>query len=218
MAGESPVHRCDARVKIIALFAFSIAVFFVRTWWGMAAFAAVAVVSAAVAHIPARRMLVPLVPVIILAACAVVFAVVGSPTQEGLINGLFLAVRMIVLVAASFIVCFTTTSTALLAAFERLISPLRALRVPVDDIALTLSLALRFIPVIADEFTSVRKAQIARGATLAGMSFRRRLQIWGAAFSAVFIGLFRRADALASALDARCYGAERANGGKRYGD
>ena len=208
VAGDSVVHRCDARAKIVGLFAFSVAIFFVRTWWGMAAFTAAVVVAAAVARIPVGRMAGPLVPVIVLAAFAVVFAFVGTPTIEGLLGGLFLGVRMVVLVAASLVVCLTTTSTALLAAFARLIGPLRALHVPVDDIALTLSLALRFIPVIADEFSAVRKAQVARGATLAGMPFRRRLQIWGAAFSAVFVGLFRRADALASALDARCYGAK----------
>ena len=113
---------------------------------------------------------------------------------------------MIALVAASFIVCLTTTSTELLSAFARLIRPLRRLRVPVDDIALTLSLAIRFIPVIAEEFNQVRTAQIARGATARGVTFSRKLKIWGAAFSAVFVGLFRRADALAIAMDARCYG------------
>ena len=206
IAGTTPVHRCDARVKIIALLVYSIAIFFVQSWWGMGVFAAAVAVLVALARIPVRKMAAPLAPVALLAAFAVVFAVVATPSLEGLLQGLFVAVRMIALVAASMIVCFTTTSTDLLGAFARLIGPLRRLRVPVDDIALTLSLALRFIPVIADEFSQVRTAQIARGATAEGVTFSRKLRIWGAAFSAVFVGLFRRADALATAMDARCYG------------
>ena len=211
VAGDSPVHRRDARVKIIGLLAYSIAIFFVRTWWGMGAFALAVVVLAAVARIPVRQMAAPLVPVAFLAAFAVVFAFAADPGWGGLSAGLFVAVRMIALVAASFVVCYTTTPTDLLDAFSRIMSPLRALRVPVGDIAFTLSLALRFIPVIADEFLTVRRAQRARGAELDGLSFKRRLEVWGAAFTAVFIGLFRHADALAIAMDTRCFGARRRN-------
>lgn len=207
VAGETPVHRCDARVKLLLLLAYSVAIFFVHTWWGMGAFVAVVVLGVVVGCIPARRMLVPLVPVAILAAFAVVFACVSSPTVEGLSNGLIVGVRMLALVAASFVVCLTTTSTALLRAFAWLIGPLRIIRVPVDDIAYTLSLALRFIPVVAEELALVRAAQKARGGGLQSLSFTRKLKIWGAAFTAVFIGLFRHADALATAMDARCYGA-----------
>ena len=201
------MHRCDARAKILALLAYSIGIFFVSAWWVMGLFVLAVVALALVACIPAKRMLVPLLPVAVLAAFAVLFAVLASPGVEGLLGGLFVAVRMIALVAASFVVCLTTTSTELLSAFAWFIGPLRALRVPVDDIAFTLSLAIRFIPVIAEEFQQVRRAQIARGGAMDGLSFRRRLEVWGAAFSAVFVGLFRHADALATAMDARCYGA-----------
>lgn len=207
IAGDTLVHRGDARVKVLLLLAYSIGIFFVRTWWGMGTFALAVVVAAGVARVPARRMMGPLVPVVVLAAFAAVFAFAGSPDLEGLSRGLFVAVRMVALVAASFVVCFTTTLTALLDAFAWFIGPLRAVRVPVDDIAFTLALAIRFIPVVADELADVRRAQAARGARLDGMPFRRRLEVWGAAFSAVFIGLFRHADALATAMDARCYGA-----------
>lgn len=206
VAGNSPVHRGDARVKVLLLLAYSIGIFFVQSWWGMGAFALAVIALAGVARIPVRRMMGLLVPVVALAAFAAAFAFAASPGWEGLSSGLFVAVRMVALVAASFVVCFTTTSTDLLGAFAWFIGPLRAVRVPVDDIALTLALAIRFIPVVADELADVRRAQAARGAGLEGMPFRRRLEIWGAAFSAVFIGLFRHADALATAMDARCYG------------
>ena len=207
IGGNSPVHRIDTRVKVLVLLAYSVAIFFVRSWPAMAAFVAVVVVATAVARIPISRMVVPLVPVIVLALFAVLFSFASSPDANGLLGGLFIAVRMVALVAASFVVCFTTTSTESLRAFAWLIGPLRVLRVPVDDAAYTLSLALRFIPVIAEELASVRMAQQARGGALTNLSFPHRLRIWGSAFSAVFIGLFRHADALATAMDSRCYGA-----------
>lgn len=206
LAGSAPVHRCDARVKIIALLAFSIGVFLVRTWWGMAAFAAAAIIAIAVARVPAGRLCRMLGPVWVLATFSVLFNVIGSPDANGLLAGLFLGARMVVLVAASFVVCLTTAASALLDAFAWFIGPLRRLSVPVDDIAFTLALSLRFIPLIEREFADVRAAQKSRGAELAG-SFARKLRIWGIAFTSVFIGMFRHADALASAMDARCYGA-----------
>lgn len=207
IGGDTPIHRCDARVKIALLLAYSIGIFFVHSWWVMAAFVAVVVVAAALARIPLRRIIVPLVPVIFLALFAVLFAVMASPDMAGLASGLLVAIRMIALVAASFVVCYTTTASEQLGAFAWFIEPLRVLKVPVDDIAFTLALALRFIPVIYEELVSMRRAQQARGGAMSGLGFSRRLSIWGAAFSAVFVGLFRHADALASAMDARCYGA-----------
>lgn len=205
VSGDTPLHRCDARVKIFALLAFSIGIFLVSTWWGMVAFAAIVVVALAVARISFGQVNRMLAPVYVLAAFSVMFNVLASPNAGGLMTGLFFGVRMVVLVAASFVVCLTTTSRDLIVAFRWFIAPLRHLRIPVDDIALTLALSLRFIPVIEDEFATVRAAQKARGAELEG-SFGNKLHIWGAAFSAVLIGLFRHADNLACAMDARCYG------------
>jgi len=205
LSGSSAVHRCDARVKIIALLAFSIGIFFVGNWWGMAAFAFAVVIAVLVARIPIGQLNRLLVPVYVLAAFSVFFNALANPTLDGLTVGLFFGVRMVVLVAASFVVCLTSQPSELLDAFKWLIGPLRHVRVPVDDIAFTLALSLRFIPVIEREFEVVRAAQKSRGAELSG-SFANKLRMWGAAFSAVFVGLFRHADALATAMDARCYG------------
>ena len=204
--GTTPVHRCDARIKILALAAFSVGIFFVNSWWGMAAFATVILAVTLIARIPLSQMSRLLVPIYVLGAFSVLFNVLVSPNVEGLLTGLFFMVRMVVLIAASFVVCLTTPSSKLLEAFRWLIGPLRAIRVPVDDIALTLALSLRFIPVIEREFVQIRAAQVSRGAESA-KSFKRTLEIWAGAFSALFVGLFRHADALATAMDARCYGA-----------
>ena len=193
------VHRCDARVKMVVLLAFSIGIFFVNSWWFMALCAAAIVACLVAARIPMSYIAIPLVPIALLALFAIVFNAVGGTVE----SGLFAAVRMVLLALASFVVCFTTTAHDLLAAFRQLIGPLRALHVPVDDVALTLSLAVRFIPVIAEELQIIRKAQRARGGEKAS------LRIWGSAFQALFIALFRHADALATAMDARCYGTAR---------
>lgn len=201
------MHRCGAWIKIVLLAAFSVALFFVAEWWVMALFVTAIVAGAVMARIPLRMMVTPLVPVIVLALFAVAFAVANSPTPAGLSDGLLVAVRMIALVSASFVVCLTTRADELLKGFAFIIGPLRVLHVPVGEIAFTLALALRFIPTIAEELLLVRMAQKARGADASGKGFWRELQIWGAAFTAVFVGLFRRADALADAMDARCFGA-----------
>lgn len=204
--GNTPVHRCDARAKILLLLACSIGVFLVRTGVGLAVIAAVVVLLAVWARIPFGVMNRMLVPVYVLAAFSLLFNVLAQPDLNGALRGLFFAVRMVALVAASFIACLTTSSDVLLDAFADLIAPLRAVKVPVDDIALTLALSVRFIPLIEQEFARIRVAQKARGAESAG-SFKRQLGIMGSAFASLFVGLFRHADALALSMDARCYGA-----------
>lgn len=205
MAGDTLLHRCGACVKVLALLAYSIGIFFVTSWWGMGAFAIAVLAAMAVARIPAASMARMLGPVFVLAAFSILFNVLANPNVDGLLAGLFFGVRMVALIAASFVVCLTTSSNELLGVFRWLVGPLRLVHAPVDDIAFTLALSLRFIPVIEREFQVVRMAQQSRGADLAG-PFAEKLRIWGAAFSAVFVGLFRHADALATAMDSRCYG------------
>ena len=136
-------------------------------------------------------------------------ALVGSFgfVPAGFARGCFFAARILLLVFASLVVSFTSTSTELTDALASFLSPLRRLRVPVDDIAMVLSLALRFIPVTAEEFGRVYDAQWSRGAAFGEGSLWRRLRAWQTVFVPLFVGLFRRADALARAMDARCYGA-----------
>lgn len=206
--GSTPVHRLDARVKIIALFLYSVALLAVPGWWGMGVLVVLLVVAVAVAKLPLSTLNRSLVPVYVLAACSLCFNVLYDPGLGGVLSGLYVAVRMVALVAASFVVCFTTTSGELLKAFAWLIGPLDRLNVPVDDIAFTLALSVRFIPVIEQEFDRIRAAQLARGAG-ASKSLTRNLKVWGQAFTTLFVGLFRHADNLATAMDARCYGAAR---------
>ena len=196
----------DARAKIICLLAYTIGIFFVDNWWALATFALAAFAVLAAARIRPRDVHRLLVPVYVLAGFSALFNFIASPGWEGASMGLFFAVRMIALVAASFAVCLTTPPTDLVNTFAWFISPLRRLKAPVDDIAFTLGLALRFIPLVEREFSQIRIAQAARGGLQTG-SARRDLRNWANAFGVLFVVLFRHADTIADAMDARCYGA-----------
>lgn len=202
--GTSPVHRADARVKIALLLAYSITLFLVDTWAGLAICAAGFGVALAASRISAGRCLALGVPVYVLAAFTALFAAAGP---VGLERGCFYAARIVLLVAGSFVITFTTTSTQLNDALRSLMRPLGAVGVPVGDIATTLSLALRFIPVSAAELAQVHDAQLARGASFGAGGLWARLRAWQTVLIPLFVGLFRRADVLAVAMDARCYGA-----------
>lgn len=235
---DTPVHRLDARVKIVLLLAYSITLFFVRTWSGLLLCCALCLVLMVVGRIPFGRMAKLLIPVYFILVFTLVFnsfafdvAHVGSAygigdvsagalsgvapvpligsfgfVPEGFARGGFYALRIIFLVLASFVVSFTTTSNDLTDAFNDFLKPLRIFKVPTHDIATMVSIALRFIPITAEEFERVRAAQWARGAAFAEGSLVHRLRAWQTVLIPLFVGLFRRADNLAIAMEARCYG------------
>lgn len=203
--GTSPFHSCDARVKVALLVVYTAAIFWVETFLGMALFALVVAGALAVSCIDSARLLRMGIPVYVLAALTVIFAAFNPAT--GLAVGCLYAARIVLLLFASLLVTFTTTSTQLVAALTWLLRPLRAVRFPVDDAAMVLSLAIRFIPLTALEFCQVHDAQEARGARFSSGRVMARFAAWGNVFVPVLVQLFRRADKLSVAMDSRCYGA-----------
>ncbi len=209
---EASAYRIDVRSKILMLTVYSVSIFFVGTWWGMAAFAAMFAAALVASHVDVRKVFKVAIPVYVIAAVTIVFNVVtyvnGVPVVsfDGFLRGCFFALRILLLVWASLVLCLTTTSEALTRAFNSLLSPLRTFHVPTEDIATVLSIALRFIPLTVEEFFFVRDAQWSRGAPLNEGSPIARLKAHGAIFIPMFIAMFRRADRLALAMDARCYG------------
>ena len=202
--GTSLIHACDARVKVLLLLGYTVGLFWVETWLGQAVFAAVFVGAVLVARIPFGRVLRMGMPVYVLAAFTVLFASMNP--LAGLSLGCLYGVRMILLVLASFVVVFTTTSSKLTDALRSFLQPLRAIRIPVDDLAMVFSLALRFIPLMAQELCLVHDAQLSRGASFNDGGLMQRLSAWSSVFIPLFVGMFRRADKLSVAMDARCYG------------
>lgn len=242
LPGTSPVHDCDARVKILLLIAYSITLFLVQQWWALAACASAFAALVLVAGISPARLLAVSAPLLVIALFALVFnafsvdavqaagavppgglgsvsagVLEGAPpllfagtfgfVPAGFARGCFYAIRIVLLVAASLVVSFTTTSTQLTQAFSSFLRPLRRLRVPVDDIASVLSIALRFIPLVAEEIMRIRDAQWSRGASFGEGGVVARVRAWATVMVPLFVGMFRQADNLAVAMDARCYGA-----------
>lgn len=207
--GTTRVHRADPRAKVVLLFVYSLALFWVSSWPGMALFTGAVCLVWAAARIPVRPALRQTVAVQILVAFTLVAnaCVPGGFTLAGLDRGCFFGARIVVLVMASFCLTATTSSTALSQALEDLLSPLARLRVPVRDVAAVVSVALRFIPQILDEYYASREALEVRGARFAGGGVRAAVRAWQSLFIGLFIRLFRRAATLATALEARCYGA-----------
>ncbi|MDR0514292.1 MAG: energy-coupling factor transporter transmembrane protein EcfT [Coriobacteriaceae bacterium] len=235
--GTSFVHRCDARVKLPLLLAYSLALFFVDTWAGMGINAAFCLIACINARLPWGRMFRPLIPlslILVLAlignafifdiAQADISSVSGGVPKDalsawqpvplvgsfgfapaGFVRGCFLVLRIVLLVIASLVVGLTTTSTELSDALYGFLRPLGALKVPVGDIAMIVSIALRFIPLTAEELERVHGAQLSRGAHFGEGGLVQRVRAWQPVFIPLFVGLFRRAHVLALAMEARCY-------------
>lgn len=239
---QTPIHRIDARVKIVLVIAYSVALFFVGSWTGMALCAALLGGAVAVSRIrvlKCARQLLPLGIVLCFTVIANSFsfdisseaslhgigavsagllqdakpiAIAGSFgfVPAGFARGCFYVLRIVLLVYASLVLVTTTASSQISHALNRFLSPLGKLGVPVHDVSTSVSIALRFIPVVIDEFDSVRIAQVSRGANFDSGSLIARLKMWASVLIPMFVGLFRRADRLATAMDARCYGMGRA--------
>lgn len=209
---QGSAHRIDARCKIIMLAVYSVGIFFVDAWPGMAAYAAFLAVTCALLRAPVRRVFALGVPVYVICVLTVAFnsfvpadAGIGF-SQTGFVRGCFFAARILLLVWFSLVVCFTVEATELTQAFSSMMRPLSALRVPVDDIAMVFSIALRFIPQMAEEYFQIRDAQWCRCAEFDEGPVLARVKAHCAIMVPMFVGLFRRADRLAASMDARCYG------------
>lgn len=235
IAGNTPLHRMDARVKLALLIAYILALFFADTWLGLGLFALMGLLVFAASRLSAGSMLRLLSPAFFLAALLIVFnAFVFAPAAgasglegahdlrqlagpvcvsfSGLESGLFSAVRVVLLVLSSLVVGLTTTSTELSSVAAWALAPLRRLHAPVDDIATVFSIALRFIPLMAEEFCRIRNAQWSRACGFDDESLIGRIKAWGKVLMPMIMSLFRRADALSEAMDARCYGAAEERG------
>lgn len=235
---KTPVHRIDARVKVVLVILYSLTLFMVGSWFGLGlcfVVLATALLAARVRVIKCARQLFPLAIILCFTLLANSFSFdlnaqtslhgVGAVSAgilegakpfvisgafgflpDGFMRGLFYVLRIVFLVYASLVLVITTSSSELSAAISRFLAPLSRFGLPVHDVSTSVSIALRFIPVTIDEFNSVRNAQLSRGANFDSGGLLGRLKMWGSVLIPMFVGLFRRADRLATAMDARCYG------------
>lgn len=215
--GRSVLHRLDPRSKFIAVSALAVALFVRDSFAGLAVFAAAGVVAYALSGVPAAwfwRAFRPLLWLIGLTFLAQVLFAPGEPffsiwfidlSWRGLELAAFLSLRLVVLVLIGSVLTLTTPPIALTDGLAWLGRPLRRLRVPTDELALMVTIALRFIPTLLVELDQIMRAQRARGADFRGGGPLRRARALVPVLVPLFILSFRRADDLALAMEARCY-------------
>ena len=197
-----PDMRMDARVAIVATLAYSISVFLVDTWIGMAVFA----MGLGCCFLVYRVPLVKILKSVVVFSFILVFAVLGHLPQ-GLAVGLFYGVRILLLSLATLAVAFTLDHTKIVRAFESYFGPLQRFGIPVDDYATMFSIAIRFIPICMEEFLQVDNAQRSRGSQLDDGPVFVCIRAWAGVIIPMLVGMFRRASSLAQGMECRCYGA-----------
>lgn len=215
--GDSWLHRLDPRAKIVATVALAIALFTRDAWAALAVYAALAAVGLVVSRVPPSfvwRGLKPLVWLLVLTFVAQLFFAQGEPlaelgplriTREGLETAGLLSVRLVVLVVIGLLLTVTTPPIPLTDGLAWLLRPLRAIRVPTEELAVMVTIALRFIPTLLAEVQTIMLAQRARGADFSHGGPIRRARALVPVLVPLFIISFRRADELALAMEARCY-------------
>ncbi len=215
---QSPVHRMDPRVKILLTVAFIVCVFLVGSPLGYVPVALYVALCSRAAGLPLKMMLRSLRPLRILLIFTFVlnlFFGAGSTeifrlgfvrvTQEGLYNAIHFSLRLIFLVMGSSIMTLTTPPVTLTDGLESLVSPLKAIRFPAHEMAMMMTIALRFIPTLAEEADKIMKAQSARGADFTSGTLRQRAKALIPLLVPLFVSAFRRAGDLAMAMESRCY-------------
>lgn len=195
--------RLDVLAKLGLLLAYSIALFVAHTPWALGALGVLLVVVMAMAHVSLLGVVRTAGPVYLIATFLLAYNVVAS----GWVPGLLVAARIVLLAWASIVLVRVASDAELAEGLRRLLTPLGKLGLPAHDFATALSLALRFMPLMAEEVAAVRAAQASRGARFQGAGPVAALRAYSGLMVPVMVGLFRRADRLACAMDARCFGA-----------
>ena len=217
LPGHSPLHRLDPRLKILLTIAFIVMLFVGTNPLGITLSFVFLLFCYALAHIPARMMwksMKPLIPIIIITALLNLFFIPGDPifqvgflsiSFEGVRYAILLAVRIVALILGASLLTYTTSPIVLTDAIERLLSPLERFRFPAHELAMMMTIALRFIPTLIEETDKIMSAQKARGAELDTGSLFQRVKALVPVLIPLFLSAFRRADELALAMECRCY-------------
>ena len=214
---DSWVHRLDARVKILGSLLYIVSLFLVKNYWGFGVALVYLAVVTALSTVPLRFMLRGLKPIFILILFTFVlnlFMTSGDIlwqwrflkiTRQGVYNACFMALRLIFLILGSSLLTLTTKPIALTDGLEKLLSPFRKIGLPAHELAMMMTIALRFIPTLMEETDKIMKAQQARGADFETGNIIRRAKSLVPLLVPLFISAFRIAQDLAMAMEARCY-------------
>ena len=216
--GDTPIHRLDPRTKLLCVILYIVALFNAKgplTYGIMIAVLAVCILISRVEWKALTRGLKPVYFIVAFTALMNMFFTNGTPvadvwlvrhiTWEGIIAAVQMVLRIVMLIMGTFLMTYTTSPIALTDGLEHLLSPLKKLRFPVHELAMMMSIALRFIPTLIEETDKIMSAQKARGADFETGSLMQRAKALVPLLVPLFVSAFRRADELATAMECRCY-------------
>ena len=216
--GNSPVHKLDPRTKILAVVLYIVALFLCSSFVSYGIMLVLLAAAIKISKVPLKSIVNGLKPILFLACFTAILNLLYTPgetvlvkvwvltvTLEGVYSAFFMVVRILMLVTATFLLTYTTSPILLTDGIESLLSPLKLIRVPVHELAMMMSIALRFIPTLIEETDKIMCAQRARGADFESGSLIRRAKALIPLLVPLFISAFRRADELAVAMECRCY-------------
>ena len=216
--GNSVIHRMDARIKIIMTAVFIVMLFAANSVWGLLVGIAFTILTFIISKIPGKLMLKslkPIVPIIIFTAILnLLFIRTGKAyfewkflkiTDEGVDTAVFMMIRIICLIVGTSLLTYTTSPIDLTDAIERLLSPLKKIKVPVHELAMMMTIALRFIPTLIEETDKIMSAQKARGADMETGSLIQKAKALIPVLIPLFVASFRHAEERALAMECRCY-------------
>lgn len=215
---DSVVHKMDARYKIIITLLFLVMLFWGQHLTALIAGLLFVALATVCSKIPAKMLvksIKPIVPILIFTGLLNLFLLNGGKTyfqwkfihitEEGVQTSAFMVVRICLLIAGTALLTYTTSPIVLTDAIESLLSPLKRFRMPVHELAMMMTIALRFIPTLIEETDKIMAAQKARGADMESGSLMQRAQALVPILIPLFVSAFRRAEELALAMECRCY-------------
>lgn len=215
--GDTLLHRMDPRTKLTLTFVYIIALFVAKSYISYAVMLLFLIMSVVVSKVKPKalfRGLKPIIVIIIITGLLNLFYTDGNTlvkfwifkiTDAGIKSAVFMALRISMLIMGTFLLTYTTSPIDLTDGLEKLLNPLKKIKVPVHELAMMMSIALRFIPTLIEETDKIMSAQKARGADFETGNILKRAKAMLPLLVPLFVSAFRRADELAVAMEARCY-------------
>lgn len=216
--GKSVIHRLDPRIKLLLTALYIVMLFVAKGFSGLGVGIVYMLLAFLISGIPIKMMaksVKPILPIIIFTGILNLFFITGGETlfewkfikisENGVTTMIFMAVRIILLICGTSLLTYTTSPITLTDAIERVLSPLKVIKFPAHEIAMMMTIALRFIPTLIEETDKIMSAQKARGADMETGNLIRRAKALIPILIPLFVSAFRRAEELALAMECRCY-------------
>ncbi len=215
--GDSFLHRMDPRAKILCTMIFIVAIFLAHSLWAYLLVAAFTLGAIAISGVPVKMVWKAIKPLWVILVFTMLIHILTTPgteifswkfihiSEEGVRNGIVMTLRLVFLIAFSSLLTYTTSPIVLTDGIEALLMPFRRFGVPAHELAMMMTIALRFIPTLLEETDRIMKAQSSRGADFVNGNLWQRAKNMIPLLVPLFISAFRRADDLATAMEARCY-------------